>query len=373
MTRRGLQSWLIAGSLLTGPVACADPGDWAYGLYLDISYANDFTSDNSIPWRSKLTTRHLNSFDPNMAMAYASKTPSENSPWGGEFGLQGGSDMDAQKPPANENPIAGANFLTGLSKANVSYLAPVGNGLKLTAGLMNSFIGFESMYAGSNPNYTRAWMADYSPYFLLGAGGEYAVSDDVSASFFVVTDYNYLAFVGYQPKYAAQYKWNMAPEWSLTQNLFFGPEQQNTSMAYWRGFSDTILHWKTDDLMLAAAYDIGTEKHPTGGLQSLWMGSAIWTRWHIGGPWSVAVRPEVYWDPDGELTGKKQFISAITTTAEYRLPLGPSTAAIRTEFRHDNSTGPEGGFYNPAGTSLPLVANQNLFFLAVVWTYDVRQ
>jgi hypothetical protein len=35
---------------------------------------------------------------------------------------------------------------------------------------MNSFIGFESMYAGNNPNYTRAWLADYSPYFLIGAG-----------------------------------------------------------------------------------------------------------------------------------------------------------------------------------------------------------
>jgi hypothetical protein len=89
-----------------------------------------------------------------MGMAYLYKQPSEYSRWGLEFGLQGGSDMDAQIPAANQNPLPGANVIAAFSRANVSYLAPVGKGLKLTAGLMNSFIGFESMYAGYNPNYT---------------------------------------------------------------------------------------------------------------------------------------------------------------------------------------------------------------------------
>ncbi|RQW82493.1 MAG: hypothetical protein EHM62_03460 [Methylococcus sp.] len=118
-------------------------------------------------------------------------------------------------------------------------------------------------------------------------------------------------------------------------------------MPYWRGFSNTILHWRTDDLMVAMAYDVGTEKRDVGGLQSLWMGSAVWTRWHIAGPWSVALRPEVYWDPDGELNGSKQLITAITSPAEYQLPLEPSNAALRLEFRHDTSNCPQGGLLQP--------------------------
>jgi hypothetical protein len=45
----------------------------------------------------------------------------------------------------------------------VSYLAPVGNGLSIQAGLFNSFIGYESFYAKDNANYTRSWIADNTP------------------------------------------------------------------------------------------------------------------------------------------------------------------------------------------------------------------
>lgn len=355
--------------LATPPVFGAE-GDWHYGAYLDLSYAANLGGDRKIDWRSKLTTRNLNAFDPNMGLVYLDKSPSENSRWGFELGFQAGNDMDAQKPAKDQNPIPGADVLTYIARANVSYLADVGKGLRLRAGLMNSFIDFESMYAGNNPNYTRAWMADYSPYFLIGAGGDYQVRDDVSVSFYVLTDYDYLAFSGKQPKYGSQFKWNLTSHWTLTQNVFLGPEQDNTAMRYWRGFSDTLLNWRADDLMVNLAYDVGTEKRAVGGLQSLWMGSAIWTRWHIAGPWSVALRPEVYWDPDGEMTGSKQLIAAITTTAEYKLPLGPSNALLRLEFRHDSSTGPQGGFFNPARNDPQLVPGQNLFFMALIWTID---
>lgn len=122
--------------------------------------------------------------------------------------------------------------------------------------------------------------------------------------------------------------------------------------------------------MVTLAYDVDTEKRAVGGLQSLWMGSAIWTRWYITGPWSVALSPEVYWDPDGEMTGSKQLIAAITTTAEYKMPLGPSNTALRFEFRHDNSTGSQGGFFNPARTDPQRVPRKNLFFMALIWTID---
>ncbi len=370
-SRRALRGLAVAASLpASTALAIDDADDWRYGAYLDVSYADDLGGDRHIQWRDKLTTRNLNSFDPNMGMVYLTKQASESSRWGLDIGFQAGRDMDAQKPTPDQNPIPGADVLAAFSRANVSYLAPVGKGLKLTAGLMNSFIGFESMYAGNNPNYTRAWMADYSPYFLIGAGGEYAVQDNLSTSFYLLTDFDYLGFVGAQPKYGGQVKWGFQPHWTLTQNIFFGPEQHDTSVSFWRGFSDSILQWEDDDLMIAMAYDIGTEKVSTSGLQTLWMGSAVWTRWRIEGPWSVALRPEVYWDPDGELTGDKQLISAITATTEYRLALGPTTAALRAEYRHDNSTGPQGGFFNPASTSPPLVPGQDLFFFALIWTYD---
>ena len=60
----------------------------------------------------------------------------------------------------------------------------------------------------------------------------------------------------------------------------------------------------------------------------------------------------------------------MTATAEYRVPLGLSSLAIRTEYRHDESTGPQGGFYNAARMTPALVPGQNLFFVSLLWSYD---
>ncbi|NDE57669.1 MAG: porin, partial [Gammaproteobacteria bacterium] len=77
-----------------------------------------------------------------------------------------------------------------------------------------------------------------------------------------------------------------------------------------------------------------------------------------------------YWDPDGELTGYQQFIGAMTLTAEYRVNIGPTQTLLRTEFRHDTSTGPQGGFYNASSATTQLVPNQNLLFFALIWSFD---
>lgn len=186
-----------------------------------------------------------------------------------------------------------------------------------------------------------------------------------------MSDFNYLAYVNDQPKYGVQIAWSFAPRWKLTQNLFLGPEQPRTAVRYWRAFSDTLLQWSGEDFTAALAYDAGTEQRSEGtALQTLWMGSALFTRWHIDGHWSLGLRPEVYWDPDGQMTGARQFIKAVTTTLEYRWPVGPSNFSVRAEYRHDDSTGKGGGFFDPRTGAMTLVAGQNTFFLACLWSYD---
>jgi hypothetical protein len=343
---------------------------WEYHLYLDMSYADDLGGSKATPWRFKQTTTRLNDFDPNMGMLYVEKTISAESPWGMQFGIQAGNDASAQE--SNWENRTASDVIKHFGHANFSYQPT--DKLTLTAGLMESFIGFESIYAKYNPNYTRAWIADYSPYFLIGAGGHYIINSDVSARFFLVTDYNYMEFVNNQPKYAGQFAWKFAPEWTLRQNIFFGPEQQQTDLKYWLGFSDTELQWQTDELMIGWAYNIGTEQQVRNDQQAFWMGSALWTRWQINTPWSIAFRPELFWDPDGLQTGVNQFLGALTLTTEYQVKLLDSSLAVRTEFRHDTSTdGPNSGFYNAAKsnpTLPPYISGQNLFFISLLWSYD---
>lgn len=225
----------IAGLFTLSAPATTQANGWEYGVAIDLSYANAFQSDARIKWRSKATTQRLNEFAPNMGMLYLRKLAENGSRWGLEIGAQAGYDTDGQVPA--EQRLPGYSILRYVSKANVSYLAPIGNGLTFTAGLMNSFIGFESLFAKDNPNYTRSWIADYSPYYLIGASAQYPVSDRLSFGFYIVSDYDYLAYRNDQPKYGSQVSWKFDSDWKLTENIFAGPEQDSHDTRFWRYFS----------------------------------------------------------------------------------------------------------------------------------------
>lgn len=345
-------------------------GDWHYTAYLDLSYPANFNSSDPHPWRSKVTTNRLSEFSPNMGMLMIRKDGTAESPWGMELGGQAGYDTNGQMPLIT--PMKGAEVMRYFSRANVSYQTDVGNGLKFVGGLMGSFIGYESIYAKDNFNYTRSWMADYSPYFLIGGGALYPVSDQVDLGFYVVSDYNYLDYVNSQPKYAGQSTWRITPQFRVMQNVFFGPQQENTTFQYWRGYSNTILEWSAEEYTIALAYDIGSEKmaQSPSQVQSLWSGSALSTRWNFYGPWTVGLRPEVYWDPNGTMTGSIQTIAAITSTLEYKLTDGGMNGRFRLEYRYDHSSGIQGGFYGAGGVDGALVPGQSTIFFALLVNYD---
>ena len=368
MSRGSVKCTFTVIAFAASTAAIADEDGWHYSGTIDLSYGNAFQTDDRIRWRSKATTTRLNEFAPNIGMFSVRKPASETSRWGVELGAQAGYDTDGQVPATDRLP--GYSILRYLSRANVSYLAPVGNGLTLTAGLMNSFIGYESMFARDNPNYSRSWVADYSPYYLIGAGGQYDFDERFSASLFLVSDYDYLAYRSPQPKYASQLAWTFSPQWKLTQNLFAGPEQPHTSTEYWRYFSDSILQWTGRDVSVALAYDVGTERLAGETRQGLWMGSALFTRWHIDGPWSVALRPEVYWDRDGRLTGNRQLLRAVTTTVEYKIPMDFGSIALRGEYRYDESTGKGGGLFRNGSDGIASIASQHVMFFSCLLSMD---
>jgi len=368
--------WVIFGMLIASPSLADDSvdpllaEDWHYSAYVDLSYPANFNTSDPHPWRSKVTTNRLSEFSPNMGMFYLKKDASSESPWGLELGGQAGFDTTGQVPSSGQ--LGGAQVLQYVSRANISYLTPVGNGLKFVGGLFSSFIGYESFYAKDNPNYTRSWIADYSPYFLIGGGALYPVNDQIDVGVYLVTDYNYLAYTNSQPKYAWQSTWRVTPNLKFMQNAFVGPQQTQTAFQYWRGYSNTMLEWSESEYSVALAYDVGSERQAQSQahVQSLWMGSAMFTRWNFYGPWSVALRPEIYWDPNGTMTGSIQFIKAITSTLEYKLTEGEMNGRIRLEYRYDNSTGTQGGFYGAGGVDGPLVAGQSTVFFALLVNYD---
>ena len=358
------------------PLSAEPPAnEWHYGAYVDLAYIINFNFPENHLWRSRTTAYRHNELAPNMGLVYVRKDATESSRWGTELGIQGGYDSNNFAFLQGEPKVGGADTLRHIQRANVSYLAPVGNGLILQAGLFNSLIGYESLYAKDNANYTRSWIADNTPYMMFGVNAKYPVNDQWTVTGFIINGYYHLSRPNDQPSYGTQISYKPTPQLTVTEALYAGPDQSKTSFEFWRFYLNSIVEWKADDILIAFSYDIGTESIASdpGSPRTFVMGSNVVARWHIAGPWSVAVRPEFYWDRNGRWTGNEQFVKAVTTTAEYKFPYKWTNTMLRLEYRYDESTGAAGGFFTKNQISpgvIALTPSQHLLLLGLLWTFD---
>jgi hypothetical protein len=351
---------------------------WQYGGFADLGYLHNLNHPENHLWRSKETSVRTNEWAPNMGLIYLRKDPAEHSRWGVELALQAGYDTDALVPEPQADgsqPLSGADTLRHIARANVSYLAPIGRGLTMTAGLMKGTKSYEEFYAKYNLNYTRAYLTDYNPNFVIGFGASYPVTQSLELGLYVVNEYRHLAHANDLPSYLSKMEWRASDHVTLYQNLYYGPDQSSTSIRFWRSFSDSTIEWRTPDWRMALSYDVGTEKVADGpdGPRALWMGAALFTQRHLIGPWSVAVRPEFYWDPQGRMSERDQLIWANTTTVEFKKHVGQQLIIVRLEHRYDRSTGSQGGFFidGPSSAGVPrLTAGQHQAILGLILAFD---
>lgn len=351
----------------------ADGSPWHYQFYIDAGYARSNNQPANRAWRSKSTTNKLDRPELFLAMANVSRTPRPGSRWGLEFGLQTGVDSEglvtSPPPPANE-PIDNADSWRHLYLANVSYLFGTKRTLELKGGLFSSPIGYESYLAIDNPNYTKGYLLDNVPYFMIGVEALWDVSEKVDLGLYLTTGYNYLTSPNDSPSLGTYVAWNISPRWTLKNNLYYGPDQSDTDMEFWRFLSDTVLEWDSGPFLVAFAGNVGTERqaHLPGQPRATWSSGALWALWRFAPRWSAAVRPEFYSDPEGVMTGARQFIQAYTGTVKYEYSPGRHRLVGTLEVRYDRSTGDDGGFYE--GPDNVLVPSQTLVLLGVLWSFD---
>ena len=355
---------------------------WEFGSYLDLGYTLDFNFPDNHQWRSKPTTPRVNEFSLNIAHAYLRKPIKEYKRWGFEFGVQTGQNSQGlvgqallQSFTSDIPLVGGADVLRHLSHLNASYLLPVDRGLKFRFGLSNSYIGYESFYAKDNFNYTRTYMADFSPYFMFDVDVEYPVSDNLTTSFYLLNGFYHLSNPSGLPSYGVRLDWKITPKLTFKENFFWGPVQKNIDPEFWRLFFDQFVEWNKDQLTLALGYDIGTEidSSAEGNPRVFWMGGAFYSNWEFLRYWSVAARPEFYWDPQGTISGNRQLLWAITTTGKYVLPVERNKILLWWEYRYGRSTGSEGGFFKDSndGPNLTgLAPDHHLLIWAVNWAFD---
>jgi hypothetical protein len=346
-----------------------DTGRWGFRFYLDLGYALSSTDPANGIWRSKSTTFKLDSVEVNQVMARVAKRARPESRWGFTFGVQSGVDTDDLAP--STGAVSHADTWRHLYRANVSYRFGGKRERRLTFGLINSYIGYESYLSLQNPNYTRGYLLDVVPYFLVGGEFSWKVRDGLFLRFYLVTGYQYLVNPNDAPSYGAQVTWLPRKHLALRQNLYYGPDQSDTSLDYWRFLSDSLVQWKTDRWLVAAAFDYVTERQAevAGQPRFAWTSAALWVKWNATDRLSLTLRPDVLDDQDGLATGFRQRIQALTGTLKYDWRFEPhNKLQLVLELRRDRSTGPEGGFFD--GPTNSLVEYQNLALIGVTWQLE---
>jgi hypothetical protein len=347
---------------------------WSYGGFVDLGYLLDFNHPSNHLFRNRGTTPRVDGLDLNMAAIYLTKDASDKSRWGVELEAQVGEDSKSFGFSATAPNLAGANWLRQIGKADVSYLLPLGKGLAVQGGIFSSLIGYDSLYAKDNFTYTRPWGADYTPYLMLGMNASYPFTKKLTATAFVVNGYWHLAHANNVASSGGQLAYSATERVSIKETILYGPQQSNPSLEFWRFFSDSIAEWKRARFTTAFEYQIGTEGvDVTRDPRALWMFAQLPVHKSLGGPWGVALRPEVAWDRNARWTGFRQLVKAFTTTLEYRKSHKRTSTIARLEYRFDDSRGPGGGFFRGAEISPGidgLTPSQHLLIFGVIFTFD---
>jgi hypothetical protein len=362
----------VAAQQTAPPQPSATPV-WQYGAFIDFGYLKDFNDPANHLFRDRGTTFWLNGWVVNMAGAYLKKAATAESRWGTELTFQTGKDSEQFGFSATAPNLAGSKWLRHLGPTDLSYLAPVGKGLTIQGGIFGSLIGYDSLYAKDNLNYTRPWGADYTPYLMLGVNASYPFSDRTTGTMFVVNDYFHLANPNSVPSFGGQIAYKATGRVTLKETVLVGPHQEDTAFEFWRLFSDTIVEWKSEKSTVAFEYQVGQEKVATAsGERALWMAAQLPLHYAFDKHWSATVRPETAWDRNGRWTGSAQTIKAVTSTLEFQMPYRSANAIVRLEHRWDDSRGPGGGFYQDgvAGGTPRLTPTQHLLSVGVILTLD---
>ena len=221
-----------------------------------------------------------------------------------------------------------------VQQAYLSAVLPVGAGLTMDAGKFVTHMGFETIKAKDNFNYSRSFLFAWAiPYYHLGLRASYPLRDNLAITLHLCNGWNNVS-VNSGKTLGATVSYAPTPPLSLVVNWLGGPEQPDSVSSDFRHVFEGILTLQaTDQLTLGVDGMYGTESIAGGTVT--WKGVALYGRYGLSANSFLSARGEVYNDPQGFTTGLAQDLKEVTLTYEYRF-LGNLMA--RAEYRYDWST-----------------------------------
>lgn len=221
-----------------------------------------------------------------------------------------------------------------LTEGYVSYIAPVGPGLRVDIGKFATFLGAELIEAKDNPNYSRSFLFNYAIAFThTGLKMSYTPFEMLGVSLFAVNGWDNSTDNNSAKSYGASIALTTG---KVTEyfNVLSGPEQalnnQDKRVIY--DYVGTVAI--TDSLSLILNGDYGREQNAAAPGAAEWGGAAGIVKYALTDSVSAAVRGEYFSDRNGYRTGMKQRLNEYTASVDFVMPGG---MVLRPEYRYDKS------------------------------------
>ena len=223
-----------------------------------------------------------------------------------------------------------------LQQAFVSWIAPLGSGLRLDFGKFVTHMGYEVIegYDGWNDNATRSFVYGWAiPFTNTGLKASYTFGEQLSGMLLLTNGWDVVQDNNSGKSVGAQLVWTPSKAISVTGNYIGGPEQAGTS-GNWRNVGNLVGQWKaTDRTVFTLELTYGGEPNAvTAGATATWSGLVGYVRFGLTDAFALNLRGEYFADPDGARTGVSQYLKEVTLTPEWKIS---SHFLVRADFRLD--------------------------------------
>jgi hypothetical protein len=220
----------------------------------------------------------------------------------------------------------------------VSYVAPVGTGLKFDFGKFITSLGYEVIegYDGYNDNYSRSFLFGYAiPFTHTGIRAGYSFNENISVTLMLVNGWDNAIDNNKSKSICGQLAIIPISGLNLYANYMFGSEKEKNNSDN-RSVFDFVGTYSINNLATVGLNtDYGVEENSTNnGESATWTGVAGYIRLNLAKDFSLAVRGEQFDDKDGLRTGVVQKLQEITLTPEFR---PTEHFVIRGDLRFDKS------------------------------------
>ena len=331
---------------------------WWKGITTDgfVSLSYSSTTNDPAPRINQFRVFDFNDNDPQLdgAQLVIQHSVSEPKQFGFRLNMLAGSGV----PEVTASYGFFRNTRTGIAhhfdipELYLSYIVPVGKGLRLDAGKFVTHLGYEVIggYDGYNDNFSRSFIFGYGiPFIHTGIKATYPFSSRISAAFLLTNGCDAVTRLNGGVTFGGQLAVVTSKTTNLTFNFLHGPEQPHNAHNI-RSVYELTGDWKAAPrLTLAIDGLYADEDHAIShGSDAIWKGLAGYSKYSFTRRLSLAFRGEVFADIGGSRTGTSQTLRGFTFTPEYVLPANFSHLkselrrldgkfVIRGEFRQDFS------------------------------------